>query len=58
MTIDPEQIRAEIEALLAQLPDVADAENVPSLAELEERAHCLSEAHNVLLQALESVKKG
>ncbi|BBX96291.1 hypothetical protein [Mycobacterium lacus] len=61
MTIDPEQIRAEIESLLAQLPDTADPENLadgPSLAELEEIARRLSEAHDVLLAALDSAEKG
>jgi hypothetical protein len=61
MTIDPEQIRAEIESLVAQLPDSADPEsmaNAPSLAELEEIARRLSEAHDVLMQALESAEKG
>jgi hypothetical protein len=60
MTIDPDQIRTEIDALLAQLPDPndpADAEKVPSLAELEEIARRLSEAHDVLLRALESAEK-
>ncbi|GAB7143157.1 hypothetical protein [Mycobacterium riyadhense] len=62
MTIDPDQIRAEIEALLAQLPDPggnpADSANGPSLAELEDIARRLSEAHDVLLAALESAEKG
>jgi hypothetical protein len=58
MTNDPDQIRAEIEALVAQLPDVADAESAPSVAELEDIARRLSEAHDVLLQALESAEKG
>jgi hypothetical protein len=58
MTIDPEQIRAEIEALVAQLPESADAEGAPTLAELEEIARRLSEAHDVLMQALESAEKG
>jgi hypothetical protein len=61
MTIDPDQIRAEIDALVAQLPDPAssdDPENGPSLVELEEIAHRLSEAHDVLLAALESAEKG
>jgi hypothetical protein len=64
MTIDPEQIRAEIDALVAQIPDPADLQdpansvNGPSLAELEEIARRLSEAHDVLLQALESAEKG
>ena len=61
MTIDPEQIRAEIDALLAQLPDPGDLDNAekrPTLAELEEIARRLSEAHDVLLAALESAEKG
>jgi hypothetical protein len=58
MTIDPEQIRAEIESLMARLPDPADASAGPSLEELEDIARRLSEAHDVLLQALESAEKG
>lgn len=61
MTIDPARIRAEIDALLARLPQPGDAENPekePSLEELEEIARRLSEAHDVLLQALESAEKG
>ncbi len=58
MTIDPEQIRADIDALLAQLPDPGDPDAGPSLDELEEIARRLSEAHDVLLRALESAEKG
>jgi hypothetical protein len=62
MTTDPDQIRAEINALLAELPDPADmtseAESAPSLADLEQMARRLSEAHDVLLRALESAEKG
>ena len=58
MDIDPDQIRAEIDALLAQLPDRRNREHGPSLAELEEIARRLSEAHDVLLRALESAEKG
>jgi hypothetical protein len=64
MNIDPEQIRAEIDSLVAQLPDPGDPENPENgprefeLAELEEIARRLSEAHDVLLQALESAEKG
>ena len=58
MTIDPEQIRAEIESLMAQLPDNADAGTGPSIEELEDIARRLSEAHDVLLAALESAEKG
>ncbi|MCV6971343.1 hypothetical protein [Mycobacterium bohemicum] len=58
MTIDPDQIRADIDALLAQLPDPGDPDGGPSLDELEEIARRLSEAHDVLLRALESAEKG
>jgi hypothetical protein len=58
MDIDPDQLRAEIDALVTQLPDTADPEQQPSLAELEEIARRLSEAHDVLLRALESAEKG
>ena len=61
MTIDPAQIRAEIDALLARLPqpgDPQDPDKDPSLEELEDIARRLSEAHDVLLAALESAEKG
>jgi hypothetical protein len=61
MTIDPEEIRAEIDTLLARLPKPGESQNPedgPSLAELEEIARRLSEAHDVLLAALESAEKG
>ena len=58
MSIDPEEIRAEIDALLAQLPEPGNPDSGPSLAELEEIARRLSDAHDVLLQALESAEKG
>jgi hypothetical protein len=61
MNIDPDQLRAEIDALLAQLPDPGDPGDPaggPSLAELEETARRLSAAHDVLLRALESAEKG
>ena len=50
MNIDPDQIRAEIDALLAQLPDPGDQQNLENgpreleLAELEEIARRLSDA--------------
>ncbi|EID16499.1 hypothetical protein [Mycobacterium xenopi] len=57
MTIDPEQIRAEINALLAGLPDLDDDEKLAE-ADLDEIARRLSEAHDVLVRALESAEKG
>lgn len=62
MTIDPNsdpaQIRVQIDTLLAQLPDLAADGSELSLTELEELARRLSEAHDVLVRALESTEKG
>jgi hypothetical protein len=58
MTNQPDQIRARIDALLAELPDLADTENLPADTDLEELARRLSEAHDLLVQALESAEKG
>ncbi len=55
---DPDQIRAQIDAVLAELPDPANPERMPSEADLEELARRLSEAHDMLVQALESAEKG
>jgi hypothetical protein len=57
MTTDPEEIRARIDAVLAELPDPANLENLPTEADLEEIARRLSEAHDMLVQALESAEK-
>jgi hypothetical protein len=57
MSTDPEVIRARINALLAKLPDLTNAENVTTEADLEELARRLSEAHDMLVQALESAEK-
>jgi hypothetical protein len=58
MTTEPDEIRARIDAVLAELPDPADAENGPAEADIEEIARRLSEAHDMLVQALESAEKG
>jgi hypothetical protein len=58
MNTDPDEIRARIDAVLAELPDLADVENLPAEADLEEIARRLSEAHDMLVQALESAEKG
>jgi hypothetical protein len=58
MTTDPDQIRAQIDELLAELPDAADHENELDEAKLEEIARRLSEAHDMLVRALESAEKG
>jgi hypothetical protein len=54
MTIEPDQIRAQIEAVLTELPDVAEAED----GDIDEIARRLSAAHDVLVRALESAEKG
>ena len=57
MTTDPEQIRAEITALLSDLPDVtADATDQAAL-DIDAVAMRLEQAHDVLVRALESVEK-
>ncbi|UUO03829.1 hypothetical protein M4D79_13800 [Mycolicibacterium novocastrense] len=60
MSTDPEQIRARIAELLADLPDPAQGSGFADLADadVELLAARLEEAHDVLVQALESVEKG
>jgi hypothetical protein len=58
MNTDPDEIRARIDAILAQLPDPGNVEKMPGEADLEEMARQLSEAHDLLVQALESAEKG
>lgn len=55
MTTDPDQIRAQVASLLAQLPDpnAADDEHV----DVEHIAARLEEAHDLLVLALESVER-
>jgi hypothetical protein len=55
MSTDPDQIRAQIAALLAELPDPDSAE--PTDADIDTIAARLEEAHELLVQALESVEK-
>jgi hypothetical protein len=57
MNTDPEEIRARIDAILAELPNPADPDKMSSEADLEELARQLSEAHDMLVQALESAEK-
>jgi hypothetical protein len=57
MSTDPEEIRARIGTLLAELPDLTNSENATTEADLEELARQLSEAHDMLVQALESAEK-
>jgi hypothetical protein len=52
----PDQIRAQVEALLAQLPDAATALS-SATPDLDEVALRLEEAHEALVVALELVEK-
>lgn len=61
MSTDPDQIRAQISALLADLPDPAqDGSGFDGLsdADIDLIAARLEEAHDLLVRALESVEKG
>lgn len=57
MSIEPDQIRARVEALLAGLPGDGDGQADPQ-AEIDELARGLAAAHDFLVQALESVERG
>ena len=58
MSPDPDQIRAQIAELLADLPDPAQDGVELADAEIDALAARLEEAHELLVQALESVEKG
>ncbi|MGU3497201.1 hypothetical protein [Mycobacterium sp. C31M] len=54
MSTDPEQIRAGIAALLAELPDVESGGLADT--DIDAVAARLEEAHDLLVRALESVE--
>jgi len=61
MSTDPDRIRAQIAELLADLPDPAqEGSGFDDLAdaEIDAVAARLEQAHELLVQALESVEKG
>lgn len=58
MNADPEQIRAAIDAVLAQVPSVdPDSVDVADV-DIDAVGRQLEEAHQILVNALESVEKG
>lgn len=57
MSTDPDQIRAQIVALLGDLPDPAAVPDIAD-ADIDTLAARLEEAHDLLVHALESVDKG
>jgi hypothetical protein len=58
MTTDPNQIRAQIDALLAELPDIAPDGADLGDVDIDSIAARLEQAHELLVRALESVEKG
>lgn len=58
MNTDPQQIRADIDAALADLPSVdPDGAEVAGV-DIDAVGRRLEEAHQILVHALESVEKG
>lgn len=53
MSTDADQIRSQVDALLAELPDISGG-----TADIDDVAGRLEAIHDVLVQALESVEKG
>ncbi|BBZ76293.1 hypothetical protein MANY_16300 [Mycolicibacterium anyangense] len=55
MNTDPDQIRTEVDAVLAELPSIeGDAADL----DIDEVGRRLEDAHQILVRALESVEKG
>ncbi len=55
MTTDPDQIRTQVAALLAELPELTPESQDDST--IDDVAQRLAQAHDVLVAALESVEK-
>lgn len=66
MNTDPQQIRAQVDAVLADLApvdsgdsgDSMDRDDAAETAMIDAHARRLEEAHQILVDALESVEKG
>ncbi len=59
MNSDPQQIRARVDAVLADLPRVdAEFSEDVDVADIDAVGRRLEEAHQILVEALESVEKG
>jgi len=58
MNTDPHEVRARVDAVLAELPQIdPDAEPI-DVADIDAVGRRLEEAHQMLVDALESVEKG
>ena len=59
MNSDPQQIRARVDAVLGDLPRVdPEATENMDVADIDAVGRRLEEAHQILVDALESVEKG
>jgi hypothetical protein len=58
MSTDPDQIRTEIDTVLAQLPNVDPNSPDATGVDIDAVGRQLEEAHQILVNALESVEKG
>lgn len=58
MSTDPDQVRAQIAQLLADVPDPAQDGVHLADGDIDGIASRLEQAHEVLVDALESVEKG
>lgn len=61
MNTDPEQIRRDIDALLAEIPSLDAVDGAPVTVDdgvIDLVGRQLEEAHQILVRALESVEKG
>jgi hypothetical protein len=61
MNTDPQQIRAQVDAVLADLPLLDldfQANTETEVADIDAVGRRLEEAHQILVDALESVEKG
>lgn len=58
MSTDPDLIRVQVDAVLADLPTVDPEAGDVDVADIDAVGRSLEQAHQVLVNALESVEKG
>ncbi|MFM9033536.1 MAG: hypothetical protein ACKOQ4_04490 [Mycobacterium sp.] len=58
MNTDPHEVRARVDAVLAELPRIDPEADTVDVADIEAVGSRLEEAHQMLVDALESVEKG
>ena len=58
MNTDPQRIRADVEAVLADLPGGPDSPESDDDWDIDEVGRRLEQAHQILVDALESVERG